>query len=182
MNAQICAGRIASAALIIGFFVLWELALPRVRRQGHRAAAALADPRRRCVSALPAIWPHAVQTLYTTLVGFALGIVSGVADRRAGRLVAARLRRRLSAADRLLEHPEGRGGADLRAVVRRRHGARGPHRDDPVHLPDRGERRDRARHHRARARGRHARAQGEQARHPLQRRPAAHACRISSPR
>ncbi len=26
----------------------------------------------------PAIWPHTVQTLYTTLVGFALGIVSGV--------------------------------------------------------------------------------------------------------
>ncbi len=27
---------------------------------------------------MPAIWPHAVQTLYTTLVGFGLGIVFGV--------------------------------------------------------------------------------------------------------
>src|SRR5678815_4784144 len=27
---------------------------------------------------MPAIWPHALQTLYTTLVGFALGIVAGV--------------------------------------------------------------------------------------------------------
>ena len=28
---------------------------------------------------MPAIWPHAVQTLYTTLVGFGFGIVFGVA-------------------------------------------------------------------------------------------------------
>jgi ABC-type nitrate/sulfonate/bicarbonate transport system ATPase subunit len=27
---------------------------------------------------MPAIWPHALQTLYTTLVGFALGILAGV--------------------------------------------------------------------------------------------------------
>ena len=28
---------------------------------------------------MPAIWPHAVQTLYTTLVGFGFGILFGVA-------------------------------------------------------------------------------------------------------
>jgi NitT/TauT family transport system permease protein len=69
--------RIASAALIIGFFIAWELlclifgikdiVLPR--------------PSEILItlwSRLPAIMPHAAQTLYTTLVGFALGIVSGV--------------------------------------------------------------------------------------------------------
>ncbi len=76
MNAQM-RRRIASAALIVGFFVVWEVAciafgikeivLPRptqiLATLGNKA---------------PAIIPHASQTLYTTLVGFVLGIVSGV--------------------------------------------------------------------------------------------------------
>jgi NitT/TauT family transport system permease protein len=70
--------RIASTALIIGFFVFWEAAclafgvkdivLPRPTQ----IVFTLFDR-------LPGIWPHAAQTLYTTLVGFALGIVIGVA-------------------------------------------------------------------------------------------------------
>ena len=77
MNAQL-RRRFASAALIIGFFVVWELAcigfgikeiiLPRP----SQIVITLAQK-------LPAVWPHALQTLYTTLVGFALGIVAGVA-------------------------------------------------------------------------------------------------------
>jgi NitT/TauT family transport system permease protein len=69
--------RIASAALIIGFFVAWELAcvmfgikdivLPRPSQ--------ILDT---LWSRLPAIMPHAAQTLYATLVGFALGIIAGV--------------------------------------------------------------------------------------------------------
>lgn len=69
--------RIASAALIIAVFVLWEvlciafqvrdIVLPRP----SQVFASL------CVH-FPALWPHMVQTLYTTLVGFALGIVVGV--------------------------------------------------------------------------------------------------------
>jgi NitT/TauT family transport system permease protein len=69
--------RLASVALIVGFFLLWELlcwatgisevVLPRP----SQAFATL-------VTRMPAIWPHAVQTLYTTLVGFALGIAIGV--------------------------------------------------------------------------------------------------------
>src|SRR5262249_9063517 len=69
--------RFASAALIVGFFVVWELTcfafgikdivLPRPRE----IIVTLAQK-------MPAIWPHALQTLYTTLVGFALGIVAGV--------------------------------------------------------------------------------------------------------
>jgi len=68
---------IASTALIIGFFVVWELlcigfdikdiVLPRPTQ----IIATLFDR-------LPAILPHATQTLYTTLVGFALGILFGV--------------------------------------------------------------------------------------------------------
>jgi NitT/TauT family transport system permease protein len=68
---------IGSAALIIGFFVAWEalcygfgvkeIVLPRP----SQIITTL-------ITRFPAIWPHAVQTLYTTLVGFALGIVFGV--------------------------------------------------------------------------------------------------------
>jgi NitT/TauT family transport system permease protein len=67
----------ASAALIIGFFVAWELlclmfgvkdiVLPRPTQILETLW-----------TRLPAIMPHAAQTLYTTLVGFALGIVFGV--------------------------------------------------------------------------------------------------------
>ena len=76
MNPQL-RRHIASAALIIGFFVTWELAciafgikdivLPRP----SQIVVTL-------VQRMPAIWPHALQTLYTTLVGFALGILVGV--------------------------------------------------------------------------------------------------------
>jgi NitT/TauT family transport system permease protein len=76
MNPQL-RRRIGSTALIIGFFVAWEvlcfgfgvrdIVLPRP----SEIIVTL-------VSRFPAIWPHAVQTIYTTLVGFALGIVFGV--------------------------------------------------------------------------------------------------------
>jgi NitT/TauT family transport system permease protein len=76
MNAQL-RRRFASAALIVGFFLAWELLclafgvkdiiLPRP----SQILATLGER-------LPAIWPHALQTLYTTLVGFALGILVGV--------------------------------------------------------------------------------------------------------
>jgi NitT/TauT family transport system permease protein len=69
--------RALSTALIIGFFVLWEgvclgfgisdLVLPRP----SQVLMTLWER-------LPAIWPHAVQTLYTTILGFLLGIVAGV--------------------------------------------------------------------------------------------------------
>ena len=76
MNPQL-RRRFASAALIVGFFVAWELlcvafgikdiVLPRP----SQIVVTLAQR-------MPAIWPHALQTLYTTLVGFALGILAGV--------------------------------------------------------------------------------------------------------
>jgi NitT/TauT family transport system permease protein len=69
--------RIASAALIIGFFVAWEL----LCRMFGIKDIVLPRPSEILItlwSRLPAIMPHAAQTLYTTLVGFALGIVLGV--------------------------------------------------------------------------------------------------------
>jgi len=76
MNPQL-RRRIASAALIVGFFVAWELLCIMFGIKDivlPRPTQILATLWTR----LPAIMPHAAQTLYTTLVGFALGIVSGV--------------------------------------------------------------------------------------------------------
>ena len=76
MNTQL-RRRIASAALIIGFFIAWEL----LCRMFGIKDIVLPRPSEILItlwSRLPAIMPHAAQTLYTTLVGFALGIVSGV--------------------------------------------------------------------------------------------------------
>lgn len=69
--------RIASAALIIAVFVLWEVLCIAFQVRD------IVLPRPSQVFAslwvhFPALWPHMVQTLYTTLVGFALGIVVGV--------------------------------------------------------------------------------------------------------
>ena len=66
-----------STALIIGVFVLWELAC---------VAFGISDivlPRPSQVLATlwdrwPALWPHTYQTLYTTLVGFGWGVLIGV--------------------------------------------------------------------------------------------------------
>ena len=76
MNPQV-RRRIASAALIIGFFVAWGSC---VSCSGSRTSCCRG--RREILvtlwDRLPAIMPHAAQTLYTTLVGFALGILFGV--------------------------------------------------------------------------------------------------------
>lgn len=69
--------RLLSALCIVGFFVLWELICVVFD------VSSLVLPRPSVVlytlwEKMPGIWPHAVQTLYTTLVGFALGVVIGV--------------------------------------------------------------------------------------------------------
>jgi NitT/TauT family transport system permease protein len=69
--------RMASAALIIGFFVAWELLCLMF------GVKEIVLPRPSQILAtfwlqLPGIMPHAAQTLYTTIVGFALGIIVGV--------------------------------------------------------------------------------------------------------
>lgn len=69
--------RLASASLIIGFFLLWEVlcVIFKVRD--------IVMPRPSQVlytlwTEAPGIWPHAFQTIYTTMIGFAIGIVAGV--------------------------------------------------------------------------------------------------------
>ncbi len=69
--------RLNSAALIFGFFVLWELICLAF------GVSDLIVPRPTQIIAtlferLPAITPHAAQTLYTTLVGLGFGIVIGI--------------------------------------------------------------------------------------------------------
>jgi NitT/TauT family transport system permease protein len=76
MNATI-RRQLLSAVCILGFFVLWELLCVML----HVSDIILPRPSQVLVTLwtrFPAIWPHALQTLYTTLVGFGLGIVIGI--------------------------------------------------------------------------------------------------------
>ncbi len=70
--------KLGSAALIVGVFVFWEVACLGL------GISSLVLPRpTEIVAALiqysHGIWPHAVQTLYTTLTGFAFGVAIGLA-------------------------------------------------------------------------------------------------------
>ncbi|MET0544315.1 MAG: ABC transporter permease [Variovorax sp.] len=79
MNALSAKGRqrLLSVAAFVGFFVLWEivclafsvsdLILPRP----SQIAKVL-------IEKMPLLWPHAIQTLYTTFAGFVLGVIAGV--------------------------------------------------------------------------------------------------------
>ena len=69
--------RVLSASALVGFFLLWELAC---------IASGVSDlilPRPSQIAPvlwvkMPLLWPHALQTLNTTLAGFALGVVIGI--------------------------------------------------------------------------------------------------------
>ena len=69
--------QILSVTCIVGFFVLWELLCVVF----HISDIVVPRPSQILVTLwnrFPAIWPHAIQTLYTTLVGFGLGIIIGI--------------------------------------------------------------------------------------------------------
>jgi NitT/TauT family transport system permease protein len=69
--------RLASAALIIGFFVAWEV----ICQVFNVSSIVLPKPSEiltTLIARMPAIWPHAAQTLYETLVGFGLGVAIGI--------------------------------------------------------------------------------------------------------
>jgi NitT/TauT family transport system permease protein len=69
--------RVLSIVCILGFFVAWEILCLIF----NVSDIVLPRPSQILITLwtrFPAIWPHAVQTLYTTLVGFALGIMIGV--------------------------------------------------------------------------------------------------------
>ena len=69
--------RLASAALIIGFFVAWEV-ICRVFAISSIVLPRPSEILTTLVARMPAIWPHAAQTLYETLVGFGVGVAIGV--------------------------------------------------------------------------------------------------------
>ena len=69
--------RVLSAVAIVAMFVIWELVCVAFNISG------LVLPRPSEVFAvlfekLPLLWPHAMQTLYTTVTGFAFGVLAGV--------------------------------------------------------------------------------------------------------
>src|SRR5690242_7143981 len=69
--------RILSVILILGFFLAWELACIAF----HVSVIVLPRPSEILGTLwlnLPALWPHTLQTLATTLVGFGLAIIIGV--------------------------------------------------------------------------------------------------------
>ncbi len=69
--------RAGSIALIVGFFAFWQFACAAFGIKD----IVLPEPSQIIVTLferLPAIWPHAIQTLYATLIGFGLGIFFGV--------------------------------------------------------------------------------------------------------
>jgi NitT/TauT family transport system permease protein len=69
--------KLASASLIIGVFVFWELAC----LVGGISDLVLPRPSQIIATLIksgPAIWPHAYQTLYVTLMGFMIGVVIGL--------------------------------------------------------------------------------------------------------
>ena len=70
--------RILSVVCILGFFVLWEVLCVVF----HVSDIVLPRPSQVITTLwtrFPAILPHALQTLYTTLVGFTFGILIGIA-------------------------------------------------------------------------------------------------------
>ena len=76
MNSQL--GRhLASTAFIVGIFLLWELLCIAFQVSD----VILPRPSQVFITLwqrAPALWPHTVQTLYTTMLGFVLGVAIGV--------------------------------------------------------------------------------------------------------
>ena len=69
--------RIWSAALIVAFFLGWEvlcLALNVSDLVVPRPSQVMAT----LVARFPVLWPHIIQTLWTTMIGFGLGVAVGV--------------------------------------------------------------------------------------------------------
>lgn len=69
--------RLLSAAALIGFFLMWELICRAT------SVSDLVLPRPTQIAQVlwtkwPLLWPHTVQTLYTTIAGFALGVGLGI--------------------------------------------------------------------------------------------------------
>ena len=69
--------RFVSTLLIVSIFAAWELACLLF----HVSAIVLPRPSQivtTLVLQMPALWPHILQTLFTTMIGFAIGMTIGV--------------------------------------------------------------------------------------------------------
>src|SRR5437660_1725521 len=76
MNTEL-GRKLASVAFIVGVFLLWEVLCLAF----HVSDVILPRPSQVLVTLIekwPALWPHTVQTLYTTMVGFIGGVIIGV--------------------------------------------------------------------------------------------------------
>lgn len=69
--------RLLSIVCILGFFVAWEI-LCFIFNVSDIVLPRPSQILMTLWTRFPAIWPHALQTLHTTLLGFALGIVIGI--------------------------------------------------------------------------------------------------------
>ena len=69
--------RLLSIVCILGFFVAWEI-LCFIFNVSDIVLPRPSQILMTLWTRFPEIWPHALQTLYTTLLGFALGIVIGI--------------------------------------------------------------------------------------------------------
>jgi NitT/TauT family transport system permease protein len=76
MNSEL-RRKIASVALIVGLFVLWEL-LCVIFQVSDVILPRPSQVFTTLLQRAPALWPHTAQTLYTTLVGFVLGVAIGI--------------------------------------------------------------------------------------------------------
>jgi NitT/TauT family transport system permease protein len=69
--------RLLSSSLIIGFFLTWE-ALCIVLNVSDLVLPRPSEILVTMWTRFPVLWPHILQTLYSTLVGFSLGVIIGV--------------------------------------------------------------------------------------------------------
>ncbi|MDO9413918.1 MAG: ABC transporter permease [Pseudolabrys sp.] len=69
--------KVWSAVLIVGFFVLWE-ALCWLFNVSDIIVPKPSQIISTLIARGPALWPHTLQTVYTTLVGFGFGILIGI--------------------------------------------------------------------------------------------------------
>lgn len=69
--------RFLSTSLIIGFFLLWEV-LCIILNVSDLVLPRPSEIIVTIVDRFPVLWPHILQTLYSTMIGFGLGVVIGV--------------------------------------------------------------------------------------------------------
>jgi len=69
--------RLLSALTLVAFFLLWELAC-RATGVSDLVLPRPSQIARVLIEKMPLLWPHTMQTLYTTVAGFAMGVLAGI--------------------------------------------------------------------------------------------------------